>query len=102
MAAAPSVSYRLERLRFSQVADPPRRFEAFAAAAGEGLFGPPKTRGFGFDVALLPRPQAPGYRVAEVPVNWTDQPGSKVGVFGSGRRMLGELVLARLRTGRWR
>jgi hypothetical protein len=41
-----------------------------------------------------------GYRIAEVPVNWADQPGSKVGVLREGPRMLIEVVAARRRLAR--
>jgi dolichyl-phosphate beta-glucosyltransferase len=41
--------------------------------------------------------QRRGYRVAEVPVNWADQPGSKVGVLRDGPRMLREVFAARRR-----
>lgn len=92
----------VERLGLSQVADSQCGFKAFTGAAAEDLFGRLRTRGFGFDVELLLLAKASGYRVAEVPVNWTDQPGSKVGVFGTGPRMLGEIILVRLRTGRSR
>ena len=34
--------------------------------------------GFSFDVEVLMMAQRRGYRIAEVPVNWTHQPGSKV------------------------
>ena len=90
----------VERLGVSGVADSQCGFKAFTAAAAEDLFGRLRTRGFGFDVELLLLAQASGYRVVEIPVNWTDQPGSKVGVLGNGPRMLGEILLARLRTRR--
>jgi hypothetical protein len=38
--------------------------------------------------------------VAEVPVNWEDQPESKVGVFTDGPRMLRQIFAARLRVSR--
>ena len=58
------------------------------------------TDGFGFDVELLLLAQRRGYRVAEVPVNWADQPGSKVGVLRDGPRMLREVLAARRRLAR--
>ena len=39
-------------------------------------------------------------RVAEVAVNWADQPGSKVGVLRDGPRMLREVLAARRRISR--
>jgi dolichyl-phosphate beta-glucosyltransferase len=72
-------------------------FKAFRGAVAEDLFGRLRTPGFGFDVELLLRAQRRGYRIAEVPVNWTDQAGSKSGVLTDGPRMLWEVVSARLR-----
>jgi dolichyl-phosphate beta-glucosyltransferase len=43
------------------------------------------------------RAERRGYRIAEVPVNWADQPGSKVGVLKDGPRMLAQILAARLR-----
>jgi hypothetical protein len=38
--------------------------------------------------------------VAEVAVNWSDKPGSKVGVLKTGPGMLWEIVRARVRMAR--
>lgn len=72
-------------------------FKAFTAAAAERLFGELVTSGFSFDVELLLRAQAAGYRIAEVPVTWNDQPGSKVGVLKNGPAMAWEIVMTRMR-----
>jgi len=83
-----------------QVVDTQCGFKLFRGAVADELFGALRTNGFGFDVELVLRAERRGYRIAEVPVNWTDQPGSKVGVFRDGPRMLTEIVAARLRLGR--
>ena len=49
---------------------------------------------------LLLRAQAAGYRIVEVPVNWADQEGSKVGVLRSGPGMVMQILRARRRIGR--
>ena len=72
-------------------------FKAFTAAAADDLFPRLATKGFGFDVELLLRAQARGWRVSEVAVNWTDQEGSKVGVLKDGPAMLWQVVAARRR-----
>ena len=59
----------------------------------EALFPRLGTDGFGFDVELLLLAQRRGYRIVEVPVNWADQPRSKVGV-------LREVLAARRRLAR--
>ena len=43
--------------------------------------------------------RASGYHITEVPVNWTDQPGSKVDVVTDGPRILAEAIRARWRIG---
>ena len=75
-------------------------FKAFTAAAAADLFPRLATTGFGFDVELLLRAQARGWRVVEVAVNWEDQPASKVGVFKDGPRMLWQILAARRRVRR--
>jgi dolichyl-phosphate beta-glucosyltransferase len=93
-------SWIVQRLAVSGVVDSQCGFKVFTATAAEDLFGQLRTPGFGFDVELLLLARAAGYRVAEVPVNWTDQPGSKVRVLANGPRMLWEIAAARLRLGR--
>ncbi|MBI4241994.1 MAG: glycosyltransferase family 2 protein, partial [Candidatus Rokubacteria bacterium] len=61
----------------------------------EDLFRSLVTDGFGFDVELLLLAQQRGYTIVEVPVNWADQPGSKLGVLIDGPRMLWEILAAR-------
>jgi len=88
------------RLGMRGVADSQCGFKLFTGAAAQTLFGELETVGFGFDVELLLRAQTRGYRVVEVPVNWTDQQGSKVGVLSHGPGMLLQLLRARWRVGR--
>jgi dolichyl-phosphate beta-glucosyltransferase len=72
-------------------------FKAFTAAAAEDLFPRVRSRGFGFDVEVLLMARTRGWRIAEVAVIWSDQPGSKSGVLTDGPRMLREIMRARLR-----
>lgn len=99
VAAGRVFNWLVARLGLRGVADSQCGFKAFTAAAAEALFGPLRTRGFGFDVEMLLRAQRAGYRVTEVAVNWADQPGSKVSVVGTGPRVLVEIVRARRRAG---
>ncbi len=75
-------------------------FKCFRAPAARDLFGALETTGFGFDVELLLRARQRGYRIVEVPVNWADQPGGKVGVLAHGPGMLWQVLRARRRVGR--
>jgi len=102
VAAGRVFNWLVARLGLRSVADSQCGFKAFAADPAERLFGGLQTRGFGFDVELLLTAQAAGYRIVEVPVNWADQPGSKVGVLRHGPGMLWQIVRARRRTRRRR
>lgn len=102
VAAGRVFNWLVARLGLRSVADAQCGFKAFTADAAERLFGGLQTRGFGFDVELLLTAQVAGYRIVEVPVNWADQPGSKVGVLRHGPGMLWQIARARLRTGRRR
>jgi dolichyl-phosphate beta-glucosyltransferase len=54
-----------------------------------------RVRGFSFDVEVLMMAQRRGYRIAEVPVNWTHQPGSKVNLVTDSARMFRDLFIIR-------
>jgi dolichyl-phosphate beta-glucosyltransferase len=101
VAAGRVFNWLVARLGLDGIGDSQCGFKAFTAAAAEALFRRVRTRGFGFDVELLLLARASGFRVAEVPVNWADKPGSKVGVLKTGPGMLWEIVRTRLRL-RWR
>ena len=100
VAAGRVFNWLVARLGLRGVADSQCGFKAFGARAAEDLFGRLRTAGFGFDVELLLRARAAGYRIAEVPVNWVDQAGSKVGVVRHGPGMLWQIAKARWRVGR--
>jgi dolichyl-phosphate beta-glucosyltransferase len=82
------------------IADSQCGFKAFSAAVAVALFEPLRTRGFAFDVELLLHARRRGYRITEVPVNWTDKPGSKSSVVRDGPRMIWQILQARRRNGR--
>lgn len=63
-------------------------FKLFATERSVGLFRAAKEDGFAFDVEVLYLAQKQGIPIAEVPVNWTEIPGSKVRLARDGWRML--------------
>jgi dolichyl-phosphate beta-glucosyltransferase len=99
VAAGRLFNWIVARLGLPDVSDSQCGFKAFTARAADDLFGRLQTQGFGFDVELLLLARAAGYRIAETAVNWTDQPGSKVGVLKDGPRMLWQILKARRRIG---
>lgn len=82
------------------IADSQCGFKAFTAEAARRLFALVRTDGFAFDVELLLLARRAGYRIVEVPVNWTDQPGSKSSVLRDGPAMLWQILRVRARLGR--
>jgi len=83
------------RLGLEGIADSQCGFKCFRGPVAEDLFRSLRTDGFGFDVELLLLAQRRGYRIAEVAVNWADQPGSKVKVLTDGPRMVGQILRVR-------
>jgi len=88
------------RLGAGDVVDTQCGFKLFRGPIADDLFGALRTEGFGFDVELLFLARQRGYRVAEVAVNWADQPGSKVGVLRHAPGMVYEILAARWRLAR--
>jgi len=70
-------------------------FKLFRRAVADDLFAVSTVEGYGFDLELLYVAQRRGYRIAEIPVNWADQPGSKVRVLRDGFTMMRELAIIR-------
>jgi dolichyl-phosphate beta-glucosyltransferase len=70
-------------------------FKLFRQAVAADLFGVSSIDGYGFDLELLYVAQQRGYRIAEIPVNWSHQHGSKFRVVRDGLAMLRELAVIR-------
>lgn len=82
----------VQRLGIPGISDTQCGFKLFRKAVARDLFGAARVSGYGLDLELLYVAQRRGYRIAEVPVNWADQPGSKVRVLRDGLRMLLDLL----------
>lgn len=85
----------VKRLAVRGIADTQCGFKLFTAAAARDVFSRMRLSGFSFDVELLVIAERHGIRVAEVPVDWTHQPGSKVNVVTDGLRMARDLFRIR-------
>jgi dolichyl-phosphate beta-glucosyltransferase len=70
-------------------------FKLFTADAAHDLFSRMRMSGFSFDVEVLLMAQRQGYKVVEVPVNWTHQPGSRVNIVTDSLRMARDLFIIR-------
>lgn len=85
----------VEFLTVPGVKDTQCGFKLFRGPVAHDLFSRMRIRGFSFDVELLMMAQRRGYRIAEVAVNWTHQPGSKVNLVTDSARMLADLFVIR-------
>jgi dolichyl-phosphate beta-glucosyltransferase len=72
-------------------------FKLFRGAVAHDLFSRMRMDGFVFDVEVLMMAQRRGYRVAEIPVNWVHQPGSRVNLLLDSLRMARDLFVIRAR-----
>lgn len=75
-------------------------FKLFERSVARDLFSVSTINGYGFDLELLFVAQQRGYRIAEVPVNWTDQPGSKMRLFRDGIAIARELAIIHRNAGK--
>jgi len=85
----------VRRLGIRDVNDTQCGFKLFRKPVARDLFAVARVDGYGFDLELLYVAQQRGYRIAEVPINWTDQPGSKVRVLRDGLAMMREMLAVR-------
>ena len=85
----------VERLADAGVKDTQCGFKLFRCSVAQELFSRMRMNGFSFDVEVLLMARKRGYRVAEVPVNWSHQPGSKVRLAGDSLAMAIDLFRIR-------
>jgi dolichyl-phosphate beta-glucosyltransferase len=71
-------------------------FKLFSAEAANSAFPLLRIQDFCFDVEVLYICQKKRYRIVEVPVNWTDIPGSKVKLLRDSLRMFKDVVKIRV------
>jgi dolichyl-phosphate beta-glucosyltransferase len=84
-----------QRLGLAGISDTQCGFKLFRRRVAVDLFSVGRIAGYGFDLELLYIARRREYRIAEVPINWTDQPGSKVRVMRDGLQLLRELLAVR-------
>jgi len=78
-------------LAFEGIADTQCGFKMFRREAAAAIFSLQKTVGFAFDVEILFIARQLSLSVAEIPVNWIAQPGSKVNIATDSMRMLWDI-----------
>jgi len=77
------------------IADTQCGFKMFTRDAAAAVFSRQKTVGFAFDVEILYIARRLSLSIAEIPVNWVAQPGSKVNLVTDSARMLKDICRVR-------
>ena len=72
-------------------------FKLFEGTVARDLFGRSRIDGFAFDVEILLLAQREGLSIAEIPVDWVHQDGSRINLATDSLQMLGDLVRIRAR-----
>lgn len=70
-------------------------FKAFTAKASQQIFSAQKLDGFSFDVEVLFLAARMGYHVAEIPVEWVNEPNSKVRMLIDPLKMFADILKIR-------
>jgi dolichyl-phosphate beta-glucosyltransferase len=86
----------VQTLAIRGIADTQCGFKLFRREAAQEVFSRCKLDGFGFDFESLMIARDLGLDIAEVPIRWAHQEGSKVVLMRDGPRMLGDLVQLRM------
>lgn len=71
-------------------------FKMFSRRAGETIFPKQTIHGFGFDVELLYLASKYGFKIKELPVEWINNPDSKVNNIRDSFNMLNDLIKVRI------
>ena len=70
-------------------------FKLFAGSTAKALFGALRTEGFAFDVEIIYRAHLAHMAIAEVPVTWRNDEGSRVRAIRDSAHMLVQLIAIR-------
>lgn len=79
------------------LADTQCGFKMFTAEAARFLFERQRSEGFSFDVELLYIARKAGMKIAEIPINWNNVPGSKVNLVIDSLKMFRDLFVFKIR-----
>lgn len=76
-------------------------FKCFTGAAAKAIFARATIDTFSFDVEVLMIAMALGFSIKEIPVRWTDAPGSKVRPWRDAAIIFYELIIVRRNSSRY-
>ena len=92
-----SFNFVVNLLILPGIADTQCGFKLFTRDAARFLFQNQTATGFSFDVELLYMAQRTGMNIAEIPINWTNVPGSKVNLALDAAKMFLDILKFRVR-----
>jgi dolichyl-phosphate beta-glucosyltransferase len=90
-------NFAVQALAISGIRDTQCGFKMFTNASANAVFRRCKLDGFSFDFEALMIARDLGYKIAEVPIRWAHQEGSKVVLMRDGPKMLLDLVKLRVK-----
>ena len=92
-------NFAVQALSIRGIKDTQCGFKLFSREAAKAIFPRCRFDGFSYDFEALMIGQKLGYEIAEVPIRWSHQEGSKVRLVRDGFRMLRDLISLRLTLG---
>lgn len=90
-------NFLVNSILLGEVSDTQCGFKLFSDRSAKFLFSKQTLAGFGFDVEILYLARKAAISSVEVPVNWTNIPGSKVSLLRDSLRMFLEIVIIKAR-----
>jgi len=92
-------NFAVQALSIRGIKDTQCGFKLFSRDAAKDIFPRCRFNGFSYDFEALMIGRRLGYEIAEVPIRWSHQEGSKVRLVRDGLKMLRDLVALRLTLG---
>jgi dolichyl-phosphate beta-glucosyltransferase len=92
-------NFAVQALSIRGIKDTQCGFKLFSRQAAKDIFPRCRFDGFSYDFEALMIGRRLGYEIAEVPIRWSHQEGSKVRLVRDGLRMLRDLLVLRLTLG---
>lgn len=93
-------NFIVQRLAIKGIKDTQCGFKLFQHDVAKDVFSRCEIDGYGYDFEALMVASKLGYKIAEVPIRWAHQEGSKVRILRDGTRTIFDLIKLRLTIGR--
>jgi dolichyl-phosphate beta-glucosyltransferase len=90
----------VQRLAIKGIKDTQCGFKLFERVVAKDVFSRCEIDGYGYDFEALMVAERLGYSIAEIPIRWAHQEGSKVRILRDGSRTVYDLIKLRMSIGR--